>query len=578
MAATPISSRQRVLNRRTSLWTLRSMRDVEYKEVTQFLIPRLGKFYRPSDDRSQRYSQYKSILDSTGTKAHRIASAGLMAGMTSPARPWFRVKTSDNALAEFDPVKDWLGKLTTMMQDVYASSNTYRSLHSIYEELVAFGTGCSLMVPDYKDIIRHHVMTVGEYAIATDNRGVASTVVRDYEMTVEEMAEEFGLDKLSMGARNAYDRGNYDQRFTITHLIEPRKNRDLTKRDAKNKRFQSIYVEAGSASTAYDNQGSPDGLLRESGFDRFPALAPRWSTASNEVYGWGPAMEAIGDIKQLQHEQLRKGQAIDYQTDPPLQVPTSLKGRAMDRLPGGITYIDDVGGNQSRGIRSMFEVKLELNALLADIQDVRERINSAMFVDLFMMISNDERSDITAREIAERHEEKLLMLGPVLERLHDELLSPMIDITFDQIVAAGALPPPPKELQGHDLNIEFVSTLAQAQRAVGITSVDRLIGMVGSVAQMKPEVLDKIDADQMVDRYADMLGVDPSIIVADEKVAIVRQQRAKQQAQMQAAAMVPTAAGAAKDMSQTNTDGKNALTDVMSMFSGYNNASGGAGQ
>ena len=92
MAATPISSRQRVLNRRTSLWTLRSMRDVEYKEVTQFLIPRLGKFYRPSDDRSQRYSQYKSILDSTGTKAHRIASAGLMAGMTSPARPWFRVK------------------------------------------------------------------------------------------------------------------------------------------------------------------------------------------------------------------------------------------------------------------------------------------------------------------------------------------------------------------------------------------------------------------------------------------------------------------------------------------------------
>ncbi len=280
-------------------------------------------------------------------------------------------------------------------------------------------------------------------------------------------------------------------------------------------------------------------------------------------------MEAIGDIKQLQHEQLRKAQGIDYLTEPPLQAPANSAGR-VDRLPGGITYYDGVGDN---GIRTMFETKLDLSHLLADIQDVRQRIDSAFYADLFMMLAQDDRSGITAREVAERHEEKLLMLGPVLERLHDELLSPFIDWTFERIVAIpGMLPPIPKELEGQDLNIEFVSTLAQAQRAVGVGAVDRLLGTIGSVAAIKPDVVDKLNGDQLIDRYADMLGVDPTLIVGDEQVAIIRADRAKQQQQQQQAAMLPMAAKAAKDMSQTDTSGKNGMTDAINMFQGYTGA------
>ena len=146
-----------------------------------------------------------------------------------------------------------------------------------------------------------------------------------------------------------------------------------------------------------------------------------------------------------------------------------------------------------------------------DIQDVRQRINSSFYADLFLMLANATDTRMTATEVAERHEEKLLMLGPVLERLHNELLDPLIDNTFNRMVEANAIPPAPDELQGHGANVEFVSMLAQAQRAIGTNSIDRYVNNMGMVAQMKPDVLDKFDSDVWADSYADMLGVDPKL-------------------------------------------------------------------
>ena len=308
-------------------------------------------------------------------------------------------------------------------------------------------------------------------------------------------------------------------------------------------------------------------MLREGGFDRFPAICPRWMVIGGDIYGSSPAMEALGDIKQLQHQQMRKAEGIDYQTRPPLQVPSSMRNMDIDALPGGIMYYD--GASPTGGIRSAFEVNLNLQHLLLDIQDVRERIRSSFFADLFLMLANDQRSGITAREVAERHEEKLLMLGPVLERLHDEMLNPMIDITFDRMLQAGIVPPPPPELHGQDLNVEFVSMLAQAQRAVGISGVERLTTYVGQLAVAKQDasIWDKWDLDQMIDGYADMTGVDPRFIVGDEKVAIIREDRAKKQAAQEQMMAAQQMAETAQRLGSIPTeDGGNALTDITRQF------------
>jgi hypothetical protein len=530
-----------------------------WQEITTYLLPRNGRYFR--QDRDKGWRRHNNIYDNTGTRALRTLGAGMMAGATSPARPWFRLGTADPELNNFPPVKLWLDDVTRRMQVVFQRSNTYRALHQVYEELAAFGTSASIILPDYNSVIHHYPLTTGEYCIAQDWQGRVCTLYREFEKTVGETVKEFGYYNCSNTVRSMYDNGNLDKWIPIVHAIEPRADRDPSKNDAKNMAWGSYYFEIG---------GDPNKFLREGGFKQFPAVAPRWAVAGGDIYGNSPGMEALGDIKQLQHEQLRKAQGIDYQTKPPLQAPTNLKNRDIEMLPGGVTFVDPAGG----GIKTAFDVNLNLQHLLMDIQDVRERIRGSFYADLFLMLANATDTRMTATEVAERHEEKLLMLGPVLERLHNELLDPLIDITFTRMVEAGIVPPAPDELQGMELNVEFVSMLAQAQRAIGTNSVDRFVGNLGSIAQMKPDVLDKFDSDQWADSYSEMLGIDPKLIIPGQQVALIRTARDDAMKAQQQMAMMQQQAQTTRDLAQSPTGGEpNALTDIMNMFSGYNSPS-----
>lgn len=553
--------RDKLYTRWGQLKTERASWWAHWQELTNYLLPRNGRYFR--QDRDKGWRRHNNIYDSTGTRALRVLGAGMMAGATSPARPWFRLATQDPDLNRYQPVKLWLDDVQHRMQLVFQRSNTYRALHQIYEELGCFGTAASLVLPDFDRVIHHYPVTTGEFCIATDYQGHVTTLYREFEKTVGEIVKEFGYDNCSNTIKSMYDRGNLDKWIPLIHAVEPRSDRDPRKRDAKNMAWGSYYFEVG---------GDPDKFLRESGYRQFPGVVPRWATAGGDIYGNSPGMEALGDIKQLQHGQLRKAQGIDYQTKPPLQVPTTLKNRDIDTLPGGITFVDPSNPNSS--IKSAFDVNLRLDHLLADIQDVRERINRAFYSDLFLMLANATDTRMTATEVAIRNEEKLIMLGPVLERLHNELLDPLIEITFDRMLESGMLPPAPEELQGMDLNVEFVSMLAQAQRAIGVNSVDRLVGNLGVVAGMKPDVLDKFDADEWVDAYSDMLGVDPNLIIANEQVAVIRDARNKAMAAKEQAAMMQQNATTAQKLAASPTGGQdNALMDLMNQFSGYSSPS-----
>jgi hypothetical protein len=559
------STRQLALQRKGALWTERSSFFSHWQELSRFLLPRSGRFV--VTDRNKGAKRFNNIYDRTATGALGTLAAGLMAGMTSPARPWFRLATSDSALMDYGPVKQWLDEVTTLMREVFNESNTYRALHGLYEEIACFGTGADFLLEDFEDVIRHYPLTVGEYALAANDRQEVDTLCRHFEMTVSQVVKRYVIQdndpnkkdwsKASNAIKSLYDNNNLDAWVPVIHLVEPRADRDTKARDSKNMPFGSWIFEEG---------GNGDNFLSESGYLRFPVLAPRWHALGGDVYATRcPGMEALGDIKQLQHGQLRKAQGIDYMAKPPLQVPAGMKSYEVDSLPGGITVSNLING----GVKPLFEPRIDLQYQLEDIRDVRERIRSTFFADLFLMIAADERSGVTAREIAERHEEKLLMLGPVLERLHNELLKQKIDITFDKMLAAGVVPKPPQEMNGQKLNVQFVSMLAQAQRAIGTQSVDRYVGSLGTIAQFKPGVLDKFDEDVWADKYADMLGIDPDLIVGSDKVAIVREQRAKQQQAAQQMAAAEQMANTAKAASQASTSGPSALTDVIGAFSGY---------
>lgn len=551
--------RDRLLRRKTAMWTERASWDAHWREIATYEFPRASRFVYT--DANKGIKRHHNIYDNTAIFAHSTLAAGMMSGMTSPARPWFRLGLRDKDLEEFPAVRQYLHDVATKMRAIFQASNTYNALSQCYEELGAFGTWANFVRSDFENVIHHYPMTVGEYAIATNDKGIVDTLYRQVYMTVGQMVKQFGRDNCSTAVKNLYDRHNLDAWVLVYHVVEPRADFDKSKRDAKNMPWASIYFEPGA-------DGGKDELLSESGFKRFPVLAPRWSVTGNDVYGRSPAMNSLGDVKQLQLMQMRKAQAIDYMVNPPLQVPTQYKDQAHKRLPGGVMFVDATapGG----GVRSAYEVNLNLQHLELAIQDTRQRIDRAHYADLFLMMSHDERSGTTAQEIIQRQEEKMLVLGPVLERLQNELLAPLIEMTFDRMAEADILPKAPKELEGVELNVEFVSSLAQAQRAVASSGMDRVIGTVGQMVALWPEVRHKIDAMQVVDEYVDMFGATPKILVADDVAQERMQAEVQAQRAQQMAEAAPQVASAAKATSEIDTG---QMRDVLNMFSGYGSPS-----
>ena len=253
--------------------------------------------------------------------------------------------------------------------------------------------------------------------------------------------------------------------------------------------------------------------------------------------------------------------------------PSSLRNQRASLLPGDITYVDTMTGQQ--GFAPAYTIKPEIQALMEDIQENQNRIKKAFFEDLFLMIANDQRSGVTATEIQERHEEKMLMLGPVLERMNDDLLDPLIDRTFGIMMRKGMLPPPPKEIQGMGLGIEYVSVLEQAQKMMGIGAIEKTAQFAVGLAPAFSNILDNIDSDELLQEYADMVGAPPKVMQDPAIVAKIRNIKAKQQQAQQAMAMAQQGAQTAQTLGQTPVTGDTALGQMMSRMSG---GLAGAGQ
>jgi hypothetical protein len=393
-------------------------------------------------------------------------------------------------------------------------------------------------------------LEIGSYWLAQSARKKIDVMYREFSMTVRQMVQEFGLDNVSLSVRNLYKNGQFEAWRPVRHAIEPGE-------PGAKMAWRSVYWEVGSDKTE----------LAVRGFNTNPILGARWTTSGEDIYGSSPGMAALGEAKSLQFKEKRKASAVDKVVDPPLVGPTSLRNQRVSMLPGDITYVDVQSGMQ--GLKSVHDWRPDLNAMREDIQHSESQLKQMFYVDLFLMMQGDTRSNITAREIEERHAEKMLMLGPVVERVNDEALDPLIDRVFDILIRRSMpywqglvngepdLPPPPPELADIDLKVEFISVLAQAQKAVGISAMDNLLGFAtmalqtqALAAQVGGGVADKIDFDQMVDERAEMLGVSPRTVRSDDDVQVLRAEKAQAAQQAQAAQVAQQMATTAKDLGQ----------------------------
>lgn len=514
--------------------------DGHWRELSDFILPRAGRFLTSETNRGSRRND--KIIDSTATRAARTLAAGMMSGITSPARPWFRLRTATPALMADVSVKAWLYDVERRMRDVFDASNIYNVLQSLYAEVGVFGTAACFILEDEESVIRAVPLTIGEYGLAQSARLTVDTLTRTMNLTISQVVEMFGYDAVSDQVQSLWDQSKFDEWVEVAHLIEPNRMADDTVM-LTDKPFRSVYWEVA---------GPSDRVLRVSGFDSFPVLAPRWDVTGTDIYGRSPGMDALGDVKQLQIQERRKAQAIDKKITPPMKASTQLRNKQASLLPGGVTYVDSVAG--AVGFEPVYEVRLSIAELSADMEETRQRVWSAFYADLFLMISGSSRRNITAREIDERHEEKLLGLGPVLERLNDELLSPLIDRTFEIMLRQGLVPEPPEALSGKALQVDFTSVLAQAQKAIATQSIERFTGFVGTLAAVNPDILEKVDFDLALEQYGELVGVPPHIVKSTDDVEAARAEKMQANQQMQALALMQQGAQTAKTLSGVNPD------------------------
>lgn len=520
-----------------------------FRELRDTIKPSRGRF--DVDEARATSSINKRILDSTPQMALRTLRAGLMSGVTSPSRPWFRLGLVGNAEVDDHETKAWLGEVQRRMYEVMRGSNLYRILDGTYDDLGLFGTSCAMIVPDFDAVVRGHSLPVGAYRIADDGVGGILAMHREIKMPIRAIVETFGLDRVSDGVKREWDRGDYYATRTICHAVEKRSSGDPDALKSSGKPWASVYWE----------QATPDTFLMIGGHKHRPILAPRWEQVEGNAWSASsPGMIALGDARSLQVMQKEKAVAIQKMHNPPL-IGTPEAGQAyFKNVPGGFTAMTSAD-LQKGGVRPAYEVRPDIGALLMDIQETQRRVDASFYRDLFMMsaVSLEGRSQITAREIAERHEEKLMALGPVLESLDHELLQPLIEGVFGMMQDAGILPEAPDAIAGQPIKVEYVSLLAQAQKAIGIGAIERTVGFAGTLGQIKPEVIDLLDGDQIMREFADQVGGPADILLSPERLDKLRRDRAQAQAQAQAIESAQPLAGAAKLLSEANMNGIDAL-------------------
>jgi hypothetical protein len=534
-------------NARLSWWS-------HWAELAQYFLPRRYTWLVQPNQANRGSPINAKIIDETGTIAWRALASGLMAGITSPGRPWFRLSVDDAALGDLSPVKLWLDQVTKVLQRIMAKSNYYSGKATQFGDVSMWGTAPMLIEEDDNDIIRCYTPCAGEHFVAHSARQIVDTFAREFVMTLDQLRKRFPDTLPEKIANLAKSASALSQEFVVCHLIE-------TNDDELGSVRGWLVPSKFPIRSLMWIKGEGQNFLEKSGYHEWPAPTARWDLSGNDAYGRAPSMDALGSQKELYVLTVRKAQAIDKTVNPPLIADIMLKGEKTSSLPGGITYVAGLGSTP--GMKSVYDMNFSVAEIKADIVDVRRRIESVFFKDLFLMISNLDTVR-SATEIDARREEKLIQLGPMMERFETESLGPDIDRIFAIGMRKRIFPPAPRELHGVPLKIDYTSVLSQQQKAASTAAIERLLQVVGNIGAAHPEIADKVDFDAAIDIYADALGVPPQIVRDTVAVMKIRDQKAKQAQQAQMMAMTPQMVQGAKVLSQTELGGGgNALAAMM---------------
>jgi len=527
-----------------------------WQDIQKYILPWHGRNLagENSSEVDSDERDHSDIFSQAPEDAVDRLAAGFQYSITPRSDPWFSLSPEDQALMMRYAVRTYLAEVERRMRLVYSKSNLYDALHAVYLELIAFGTAAMAALEDDDYVVRFKTFTAGEYMIAADDRGRVNVFYREMWMTARQMLSKFGKDNLSVQVQTALEKGQTELLFRVCQLIYPNDGavKDFALLD---KPYVSVYFEK-------EGMTKNDKALEIKGYYEFPVMVVRWRVVGDDVWGRSPAMKVLPDVKSLYKIAENTLIALDKVLDPPLVAPGSLKNDYVDTFPGGVNFSDDISGADA--FKPIYQIRPDIKSAEYIKEQLVAAIQRGFFNDIFLMLTNTpDTKRMTAYEVQGRKEEKMTMLGPVLGRLQGELLEQIIDRTFAIMYRKGVLPTPPRELAGSDLKVEYLSILAKAQEMSSVNAMLQMLNFAGALAQVKQEVLDKLNADGMLDEFAEKLGVPPQALLPEDQVMAIRKQRAEQQAQMQQMAAAQSAANMAQTAGKTPLGDGTVLDKIM---------------
>ena len=504
----------------------------ECKEITEYILPQKGLYISDGEKPHKKQSRFAKIIDATASEDNDLLASGIQGGLSSQSRPWFRLQASDTSVQRLEHVQIWLYHVENQMRSVLAGSNFYTKIHDFYNDEGGFGNAVMFCEPDFEKVVRFSLVTPGVYSFAEGDTGVIDTLYMRYPLraiNVVNRWENCSDDTKELAKTKPFSW------VEIVHAVEPNRTRDPNKIDSGSMPYSSCYWE----------HAKTENFLSTGGYTERPFAVGRWKVNDIEAYGTGPGHTALGLVKMLQSMQKSSLKAIHKEVDPPMRVPSSLKD-ILNTLPGGV---NPTASNDPReAISKLFEMNFDYKGVEYKIERVQDMIHTIFKRDLFLLIS--DRPEMTATEVVERSQEKLIMIGPVTERQISDVLEPMLSRTFNIMVRFNMIPPPPIELAGTPLKIDWISLLAQAQKMLGLQGLRSYTEMARSVAEVAPESIVKTNFDFILDEYASGLALPPQVTRPDEEVAEIRAQQQKQQQLAQEVELLKQGSEAVKNVSQ----------------------------
>lgn len=522
-----------------------------WQEIADYTIPRRGDFVgHPaglSVGEAGGRKRTERIFDGTAPWALEQLASGLHGMLTGPAVRWFMLKAEDDALNERDDVKRWLEAASDRLYALFNSprANFSAQAHELYLDLAAFGTAVMLVDDQGPEGLRFQTRHLGECHVAESATGRVDTLYREFMFTARQAVQFF--DK---GLPDEFGRmvaSQPERRFAFLHAVFPRGDVSGDSRMARNKPWASVYISLQHKQ-----------IVREGGFDEFPYLVPRWSKLTGERYGRSPAMTVLPDIKMVNAMTRTVIVGAQKMVDPPLLAPSDGFLNPIRTTPGGINYYDALAQRGPDAIKPLLtggQPGLGLDL----ISSVQQSIVRGFHVDWLTL---REGPQMTATEVLQRRDERLRLLGPVVARMQAEFQGPLIGRTikilerqslpFWREGTDGPLPLPPAEILNEETGIEvdYVTPIGQAQKAVQVESMARVMEGVERLSAFDASLPGMVDAEATVREIADVYNAPMDMLRSPEDTAAIRRQQAERAAAEQDAALNAERAGAARDLAQ----------------------------